>query len=121
MRASLGVIAIEFPSAYAADAAGYLKKGLATRDDYQGEPLLSFTLAPHAPYTVGDEMLGHMAVLAEELDVPIHMHVHETAGEIEDSRKQHGVRPLERMRCLGLVGPRCISTTRSSTSWRARA
>lgn len=109
MRASLGVIAIEFPSAYAPDAAGYLKKGLATRDDYQGEPLLSFTLAPHAPYTVADEMLGHMAVLAEELDVPIHMHVHETAGEIEDSRKQHGVRPLERMRRLGLVGPRLIA------------
>ena len=109
MRASLGVIAIEFPSAYAPDAAGYLKKGLATRDDYQGEPLLTFTLAPHAPYTVGDEMLGHMAVLAEELDVPIHMHVHETTGEVEESRRQHGVRPLERMRRLGLVGPRLIA------------
>ena len=109
MRAALGVIAIEFPSAYAPDAAGYLKKGLATRDTYQGEPLLSFTLAPHAPYTVADEMLGHMAVLAEELDLPIHMHVHETAGEVEEGRRQHGVRPLERMRRLGLVGPRLIA------------
>ena len=43
MRASLGMIAIEFPSAYAADAHGYLQKGLATRDAYRGESLLSFT------------------------------------------------------------------------------
>jgi len=109
MRAALGVIAIEFPSAYAPDAAGYLKKGLATRDDYQGEALLTFTLAPHAPYTVADEMLARMAVLAEELDIPIHMHVHETAVEVEESRRQHGVRPLERMRRLGLVGPRLVA------------
>ena len=54
MRASLGVIAIEFPSAYAPDAASYLQKGLAIRDAYQGEPLLTFCLAPHSPYTVGD-------------------------------------------------------------------
>jgi 5-methylthioadenosine/S-adenosylhomocysteine deaminase len=109
MRAALGVIAIEFPSAYAPDAPGYLQKGLATRDAYQGEALLTFTLAPHASYTVADEMLKRMAVLAEELDLPIHMHVHETAGEIEQAVTQHGMRPLERMRRLGLVGPRLIA------------
>ncbi len=109
MRASLGVIAIEFPSAYAADAHGYLQKGLATRDAYRGEPLLSFTLAPHAPYTVGDETLKRIAVLAEELDLPIHCHVHETATEVEQGVAQHGVRPFERLRRLGLVGPRLIA------------
>ena len=109
MRASLGVIAIEFPSAYAADMNGYLAKGLATRDAYQGEQLLTFTLAPHAPYTVGDEALKRIAVLAEELDVPIHTHVHETRAEIEQGIAQHGVRPLERLRRLGVVGPRLIA------------
>jgi 5-methylthioadenosine/S-adenosylhomocysteine deaminase len=109
MRACLGVITIEFPSAYAPDAAGYLQKGLAVRDAYQGEPMLSFCLAPHAPYTVADPMLERIAVLAEELDVPIHMHVHETATEIGQGIAQHGVRPLERMRRLGLVGPRLIA------------
>jgi len=109
MRAALGMIVIEFPSAYAPDANGYFQKGLATRDAYQGEPLLSFTFAPHAPYTVGDESLKRVAVLAEELDVPIHTHVHETLAEIEDGLKQHGVRPLERLRRLGLVGPRLIA------------
>ena len=109
MRASLGVIAIEFPSNYASDASNYLKKGLATRDAYAGEALLSFTLAPHAPYTVGDETLKRIAALAEELDVPIHTHIHETRHEVEEGEKQHGARPLERLRRLGLVGPRLIA------------
>jgi 5-methylthioadenosine/S-adenosylhomocysteine deaminase len=109
MRASLGAIALEFPSAYATDAGNYLTKGLATRDAYRGEALLSFTLAPHAPYTVGDDTLRRVAVLAEELDVPIHMHVHETAAEVAEGAAQHGARPLSRMASLGLVGPRLIA------------
>jgi 5-methylthioadenosine/S-adenosylhomocysteine deaminase len=109
MRASLGIITIEFPSAYAPDAAGYLAKGLATRDMYRGEDLLAFTLAPHAPYTVGDETLKRIGVLAEELDLPIHTHVHETLEEIALSQSQHGMRPLERLRRLGVVGPRLIA------------
>jgi len=109
MRASLGVIALEFPSAYAPDAAGYITRGLNTRDAYHGEPLLTFTLAPHAPYTVGDETLRRVVVLAEELDCPIHMHVHETASEVSEGFTQHGARPLSRMASLGLVGPRLIA------------
>ena len=109
MRAALGIIAIEFPSAYAADPQEYLEKGLATRDAYRGEPLLSFCLAPHAPYTVGDETLKRIAVLSEELDVPIHTHVHETRDEIEQGLARNGVRPVERLRRLGVVGPRLVA------------
>jgi 5-methylthioadenosine/S-adenosylhomocysteine deaminase len=109
MRAMLGIIAIEFPSAYAADAQDYLEKGLATRDAYRGEPLLGFCFAPHAPYTVGDETLRRIAVLSEELDVPIHTHVHETHAEIEQGLARNGVRPVERLRALGLVGPRLVA------------
>jgi len=109
MRVALGVIAIEFPSAYAPDAAGYLQKGLATRDAFRGEKLLTFTLAPHAPYTVGDEMLKRMAVLAEEIDVPIHCHLHETKDEIAQGLAKDGMRPFERLRRLGVVGPRLIA------------
>jgi 5-methylthioadenosine/S-adenosylhomocysteine deaminase len=109
MRASLGMIAIEFPSAYAPDAAAYLRKGLATRDAFRGEKLLSFCLAPHAPYTVGDEMLEHMATLADKIDVPIHCHVHETRDEISQGVAKDGVRPFERLRRLGIVGPRLIA------------
>ena len=109
MRASLGLIVIEFPSAYAADTNGYLRKGLAMREAYEGEALLSFCMAPHAPYTVGDETLRRIAALAEELDLPIHTHVHETAHEVQEGLSKHGMRPFERLRKLGLVGPRLIA------------
>ncbi len=109
MRAVLGIIAIEFPTRYAADADDYLAKGLAVRDALSQDPLLSFCLAPHAPYTVADKTFEKIATLAAQLEVPIHMHVHETRQEIDDSLKQHGMRPLERLRRLGLLGPQLIA------------
>ena len=109
MRAAIGMIAIEFPTAFASDADDYLRKGLAARDALRGEPLLSFTLAPHAPYTVGDATFTRIATLAEELDVPVHMHVHETADEVQQSQQQHGCRPLARLDRLGLVTERLIA------------
>ncbi len=109
MRAALGMIAIEFPTRYAADADDYLSKGLAVRDRYSDEERLSFCLAPHAPYTVTDKTFSKIATLAAQLELPIHMHFHETAHEIEESVKQHGVRPIERLRRLGLLGPQLIA------------
>ncbi len=109
MRASLGLIAIEFPSTYASDAEDYLTKGLALRDRLGSEPLLSFCMAPHAPYTVSDRTFRRIATLAEELDLPIHVHLHETEGEIAESIAQHGRRPLERLEKLGLVTERLIA------------
>lgn len=108
MRAILGMIVVEFPSAYATDADDYLAKGLAMRDALKDEPLLSFAFAPHAPYTISDATFGRISTLAEQLGVPIHTHIHETADEITTSLQQHGVRPLERLARLGLLGPNFI-------------
>jgi 5-methylthioadenosine/S-adenosylhomocysteine deaminase len=109
MRSAHGVIVIEFPSAYAADPADYLRKGLELRDRYRDEPLASFCLAPHAPYTVSDPTLRDIATLAAELDLPVHIHLHETQDEIDRSIAEHGVRPLERLARLGLLGPNLIA------------
>lgn len=109
MRAVVGIIAIEFPTAYAVDAEDYLHKGLRARDALRDDPLVSFTLAPHAPYTVSDATLARVATLAEELDLPVHIHVHETAREVEESLERHGVRPLERLDRLGLLSERLIA------------
>jgi 5-methylthioadenosine/S-adenosylhomocysteine deaminase len=109
MRAALGIIVIEFPTAYAADAEDYMSKGLATRDSLSGEPLISFCMAPHAPYTVSDKSFGRIVTLAEQLDLPIHVHLHETHSEIDESCSKHGVRPIERLRRLGLLGPSLIA------------
>jgi 5-methylthioadenosine/S-adenosylhomocysteine deaminase len=109
MRSVHGLIVFDFPSAYASDPADYLRKGLALRDRYREEPLASFTLAPHAPYTVSDATFRQVAALAAEIDLPVHMHVHETATEIARSLAEYGVRPLERLGRLGLLGPNLIA------------
>jgi 5-methylthioadenosine/S-adenosylhomocysteine deaminase len=109
MRVALGMIVFDFPSAYGADPDDYLAKGLALRDQWQESPLVSFCLAPHAPYTVSDATFGKVAKLAAEVDVPVHVHVHETEQEIERSLAEHGVRPLARLERLGLLGPGLIA------------
>jgi 5-methylthioadenosine/S-adenosylhomocysteine deaminase len=109
MRAVLGAPVMEFPTAYAATPQEYIEKGLATRDRFKDEPLLGFTIAPHAPYTVSDPVFEQVVTLANELELPIHIHVHETAQEVQDSLAQYGVRPLARLQRLGLVGPQLIA------------
>ena len=109
MRVSLGMIVLDFPSAYGSDPDDYLAKGLALRDRWREHPLVSFCLAPHAPYTVSDATFGKIAKLAGEVDVPVHIHLHETADEIARSLAEHGVRPIERLRRLGLLGPGLIA------------
>ena len=109
LRASLGMIVMDFPTTYASDAEDYLAKGLAVRDKYKGEDLLSFTFAPHAPYTVSDESLKQISVLSEQLNVQVHIHLHETRQEIADSEARYSIRPLERLANLGLLSPQLIA------------
>jgi 5-methylthioadenosine/S-adenosylhomocysteine deaminase len=103
LRASLGLVVMGFPTAWAGSPAEYLQKGLDVRDAHRHDPLLSFALAPHAPYSVDDATLREVRKLADEVQVPIHMHVHETAQELADSVAQYGVRPLARLDALGLL------------------
>jgi len=109
MRAALGIIVIEMPSAYAADAQDYISKGLATRDELKNESLLSFCIAPHAPYTVGDKAFERIAMLQGVLDLPLHIHLHETRDEVEQSLARHGARPLARLQKFGLVDANLIA------------
>ncbi|MDR3300084.1 MAG: TRZ/ATZ family hydrolase [Candidatus Accumulibacter sp.] len=108
IRAAVGLIAMDLPTAYATDIDDYLSKGMAVRDEFRDSPLLSFCLAPHAPYTVSDRGFEKVLTLAEQCDVPVHLHLHETRKEIEDSLKLFGVRPIERLRRLGVLGPGLI-------------
>ena len=109
MRVALGIIVVEFPSAYASDAADYLRKGLALRDREGEDPLVSFCLAPHAPYTVSDASFRQVAKLAAELDLPVHVHLAETEDENRRSLAEHGMRPVGRLQRLGLLGPGLIA------------
>jgi len=109
MRAVLGIIVVEFPSAYAADPDDYLARGLALRDRWREHPLVSFCLAPHAPYTVSDATFRRLATLTGEIEIPLHIHLHETEEEVRRSVAEHGVRPLERLRRAGVLGPGLIA------------
>ncbi|HLW05778.1 MAG TPA: TRZ/ATZ family hydrolase [Azoarcus sp.] len=105
MRAVIGIVVVEAPTPWATDADEYFRKGLAERAQWRHAPLLGFSIAPHAPYSVSNASLERATSLAAELDCSLHVHIHETKHEIEQSLKQYGLRPLERFARLGLLGP----------------
>ncbi len=109
IRVAAGLIVVDAPTPYAADPDGYLQKGLALRDDWIDHPLANFCLAPHAPYTVSNQTLEKVAIYAAQLDIPIHMHIHETEAEIRHGVSTYGVRPLLRLKALGLLTPSLIA------------
>ena len=103
IRMVAGMIAIDFPTPWASSGSDCISKGLLLHDAYRKNPLISTMFAPHAPYTVSDATLSRIRQLADELEVPVQIHVHETAAEIENAVKDSGIRPLERLNRLGLV------------------
>ena len=117
-RMSVGLIVIEFPSAWAANVDEYLARGLEVRDEFRGEPLISTTLAPHAPYTVCDPTLDRIQTLSAQLDIPVHIHLHETRAEVEESINRHGCRPFERLRAHGLINEKLLAVHMTQLSDR---
>ena len=109
MRTFVGCSILEFPTAYGQNADDYIAKGLADAANYQGNELITFTLAPHAPYTVSDDTFRKVVALADEHDMLIHCHIHETLDEVNGGVAEHGVRPLARLDKLGMLSPRLIA------------
>ena len=109
IRSCVGLIVIDFPTVWAGNAEEYLDKGIAVHDSYRNDDLVRTSFAPHAPYTVSDEPLEKIRSYAHELDIPITMHVHETAFEIQQAVEQDGRRPLQRLNDLGLVSPALLA------------
>jgi 5-methylthioadenosine/S-adenosylhomocysteine deaminase len=99
------MILLDFPTQYADGPDQYFEKGLALHDRYRSHPLVTTAFAPHAPYTVSDGPLERVRTYADELEVPIQMHVHETRHETETAASEHGERPLARLARLGLLSP----------------
>jgi len=105
IRAMLGLIVLDVPTPYASDPDGYLQLGLAMRDAHKHAPTLTFSLAPHAPYTVSDATWEKIVMYARQLDLPIGTHVSETAHEVAESVDRHGLTPIARLHRLGATGP----------------
>ena len=109
MRANLGLLVLEFPSAYASDADDYLQKGFAAHDTWRNNPLITSSIAPHAPYTVSNKTFESIITYAEQLSLNIHTHLHETQDEIIQSEAQYGLRPIQRLAEFGLLGPNFVA------------
>ena len=109
MRAVIGLIVIDFPTAWAANADEYLHKGIEVHDQFRANPLIRCAFAPHAPYTVSDAPLERIRTYAEELDLPIHIHLHETESEVTEALKMDGRRPMQRLDDLELLSPRLVA------------
>jgi 5-methylthioadenosine/S-adenosylhomocysteine deaminase len=108
-RALVGAPVIDFPTAWAKSDDEYFDRAGELHDQWRHDPLIGTAFAPHAPYTVSDANFERVRMLADQLDIPVHLHTHETAQEIADSIRLHGQRPLARLDRLGLVNDRLIA------------
>jgi len=71
--------------------------------------LVDSAFAPHAPYTVADGPLRQIAMYSNELDVPVHIHLHETTSEVADAERNNGQRPIDRLDQLNLLNSNLIA------------
>ncbi len=108
-RAMVGLPIIEFPGPWASSIDEYFDKALRVHDELRGNALIGTAFAPHAPYTVSDASFERLRMYSDQLDIPVHLHLHETAQEVEDSRREHGVRPFARIQSLGLLNDHLIA------------
>ncbi|MFC5580889.1 TRZ/ATZ family hydrolase [Rhodanobacter terrae] len=108
-RAVVGLPVIEFPTAWAKSQDEYFERAGEVHDSFLGDGLIGTAFAPHAPYTVSDESFQRIRVLSDQLDIPVHLHTHETAHEVEDEKAKSGLRPFQRLQKLGLVNDRLIA------------
>ncbi len=106
MRAQVSFPVFDFPTAWGQGPDDYIRKGLNVRDDFKHSELVNVVFGPHAPYTVNDDALNKVAMLAAELDTNIHIHAHETQQEVDDAIASTGKRPVERLNELGILGLR---------------
>ncbi len=113
IRTQLCAPILDMPTVWASDADEYINKAARLHDEYRHSDMISVAFGPHAPYTVSDAPLRRVATLADELDIPVHMHVHETAREVSDSVAADGRRPLQRLSDAGLMNPHlvCVHVT----------
>ena len=108
-RARVGLPVIDFPTAWAKTDDEYFDRAGEVHDAWRDDALVTTAFAPHAPYTVNDANFARVRMLSDQLDIPVHLHLHETAQEVEQSLREHGQRPIARIDRLGLLNDRLIA------------
>ena len=119
---------LDFPTNYAQNADEYIRKAIECKDRFSSHPLnqhsanrsplVTIGFGPHAPYTVSDEPLKEVAMLADQLDMPVQIHLHETAFEVSESLEKFDKRPTQRLADIGFLNERvsCVHMTQINES-----
>lgn len=105
IRACLGLQMMDVPTKWAENGAEALEKGIAIYKSFEKHPRITWAWAPHAPYTTTDETFERLVDINKELKLPIHLHLHETEQQVNDSMDEYGKRPIERLNDLGVLSP----------------
>jgi len=109
IRSCVGLVIMSVPTDWASDEDAYFAKAKQTLENFADNPLITWSIAPHAPYTVSDASFTKIRELNATLKLPVHIHLHETAFEVDESLKQFGKRPVQRLHDLGLLTPELIA------------
>lgn len=104
MRAVVATPVLDFPTGWADNAVDYLEKGAArVHDPYADHPLIKTAFAPHSTLALSDASFAALRIMADQLDVPVQIHLHESAEEVRVSLRDTGKRPFARLADAGLV------------------
>jgi 5-methylthioadenosine/S-adenosylhomocysteine deaminase len=105
MRGVLGETIIGFPAPDNKDAKAafaYTEKFL---EHWKNDPLITAAVAPHSIYTCPEQLVKDAAALARAYHAPILMHLAEAPYELEVSRHEHGLSPVQYLSRIGVLGP----------------
>lgn len=109
LRAICSQSILKFPS----PDATYYEESLANAEefiqDWKDHPLIIPSIGPHAPYTCTDDILRESSKLAQKYDVPLHIHLAETAGEVESIRKESGMPVIPFVKKRGIFDAKVIA------------
>jgi 5-methylthioadenosine/S-adenosylhomocysteine deaminase len=115
MRTQLCCPVLDFPTVWASGPEEYIEKALNLAVEYADSDLVDIGFGPHAPYTVSDAPLENIRDLAIEHDIPVQIHLHETQFEVDEALKNTSIRPIERLRNIGLISEKlslqCVHMT----------
>ncbi|MBK9601046.1 MAG: amidohydrolase family protein [Anaerolineales bacterium] len=109
MRAVCGQSVMKYPAPDAPafeDSIAYAREFIKT---WKGHPLIVPAIAPHAPYSTTPEILRTCADIAKEYDVPLHIHISETAFEVENMRNEQGMPVVPYVKKQGLLEAKVIA------------
>ena len=108
MRALVGEVLYDFDS----PNYGPVEKGLEYTEElileWRKDPLISIAVEPHALFTCSPELMRAAHELARRFEVPLITHLSETIAEVQEISQRYGVRPVEHLQSLELLGPHLI-------------